>query len=68
MTSPTKFLHVTQVLLYIWKYDQSSVTVAFLWEQLPKLEFYKGVTRKRNFFEGGSWLNFNNLGLALGMA
>ena len=30
MTSPTKFYHVTQIILLIWSCDQSLVTVAFL--------------------------------------
>ena len=30
MKSPTKFLHVTQIIFYIWTYDQSLVTLAFL--------------------------------------
>ena len=28
----------------------------------------KGFYQKNTFFDGWSWLNFNNLGLALGMA
>ena len=48
--------------------DQSLVTSAFLWEELSEPQFYKDLTRKTSFFEGCSWLKFNNLGLALGMA
>ena len=46
--------------------DQGFVTVAFLWEKLSQLQFYKDLTRKTAFFEGWSWFKFNNLGLALG--
>ena len=47
-------------------YDQSLVTVAFLREKLSQPQFYQDLTRKNAFFEGWSWLKFNNLGLALG--
>ena len=30
MTSPTKFCHMTQIILWIWSCDQSLVTLAFL--------------------------------------
>ena len=30
MTSPTKFNHVTQIILSMWSRDQSLVTLAFL--------------------------------------
>ena len=63
MTSPTKFYHVTQIILQMWSCDQSLVTLAFLQPQ-----FYRDLTRKTNIFEECSWLKFNNLGLALGMA
>ena len=49
-------------------YDQSLVTLAFLWEKLSQPQFYKDLVRKNNFFEGPSWLKFNNLRLALGVA
>ena len=29
-----KFYHVTQIILYMWSYDQSLKTLAFLWEKL----------------------------------
>ena len=45
---------------------QNLVTLAFLWEKLSQLQFYKDLTRKTTFFEGWSWFKFNNLGLALG--
>ena len=32
MTSPTKFYHVTQIIMQMWSYDQSLVTLAFLRE------------------------------------
>ena len=44
------------------------VTPAFLREKLSQPQFYKNLTRKNKFFEGCSCFNFNNLGLALGMA
>ena len=31
-------------------------------------QFYKDLTKNTIFFDGCSWLKFNNLGLALGMA
>ena len=42
--------------------DQSLVSLAFWFPQ-----FYKDLTRKKQFFEGCSLFKFNNLGLALGM-
>ena len=33
ITSPTKIYHVTQVILWMWSYDQSLVTLAFLQER-----------------------------------
>ena len=50
----------------MWSCDQSSVTAAFLWEKLSEPQFYKDLPKKNNFFEGWSWLKFNNLRLALG--
>ena len=29
-TSPTKFYHVTQIILIMWSFDQSLVNIAFL--------------------------------------
>ena len=46
--------------------DQSLVTLAFLSKKLSQPQLYKDLTRKTAFFEGWSWLKFNNLGLALG--
>ena len=45
--------------------DQSSLTIAFLWEKLSRSQFYKDLT-KNHFFEGCPGFKFNNLGLALG--
>ena len=42
--------------------DQSLVALAFLWKRLSKPQFYKDLTRKTAFFDGWSWLKFNNLG------
>ena len=33
-TSPTKFCHTTQIILWMWSCDQSSVTLAFVKEKL----------------------------------
>ena len=66
MTSPTKFYHEIQIILYVCSCDQSLITVAFLWKKLSQPQFYKDLTRKTAFFEGWSWFKFNNLGLALG--
>ena len=52
----------------MWSSDQSLVTLTLLREKLLKPQFYKDLTRKTPFFEGWSWLKFNNLGLKLGMA
>ena len=30
MTSPTKFCRMTQIILWMWSYDQSLVTLAFV--------------------------------------
>ena len=53
--------------MHMWSYDQSLVTLAFLWKKLSWSQFYKNWTGKTTFFEGWSWFNLNNLGLALGM-
>ena len=41
-------------------------TLTFLWKKLSQPQFYEDSTRRTAFFEGWSWLKFNNLGLALG--
>ena len=46
-------------------YDQSLVTVAFLWEKISQRHFYNDLTWKAAFFEGWSWFKFNNFGLVL---
>ena len=51
----------------MWSCDQSLVTPVFLWEKLSKPQFYKGLTRKTNFFEKCSWFKFINFELALDM-
>ena len=61
MTSPTKFYHVAQIILYMWSWNQSLVTAAFISEKLSEPQFYKDLTRKTTFLRGGL------LGLALGM-
>ena len=45
------------------KFDNSSISM-----RSYRIQFYKDLTRKTNFFEGCCWLKFSNLGLALGMA
>ena len=37
----------------MWSYDESLVTLAFLREKLSKPQFYKDLTTKIAFFEGG---------------
>ena len=64
--SPTKFYPVIQIILKMCSFDQSLVTIAFLWEKLSQPQFYKDLTRNTTFFEGWSWFKFNNLGLAQG--
>ena len=59
MTSPTKFYHVTQILLQMHSCDQSFVT---------QLQFYKYLTRKKDLSEGCSWFKFSNLELVLVVA
>ena len=62
-----KFYHVFQIILQIYACNQSLVTLAFLSQKkLSQPQFYKDLTRKTAFFEGWSWFNFNNLGLAPG--
>ena len=65
MTSPTKFYHLIHITLEICSCDQSLVTLAFLWEKLSQLQFYKNLNRKAAFFKGWSWFKFSKLGLAL---
>ena len=64
MTLPATFYHVTEITLQMQSCNQSLVTLAFLGEKLQP-QFYKDFTRKTTFFEGWSWIKFNNLGLAL---
>ena len=66
ITSPAKLYHVIQIILQMCSCDQSLVTVAFLWEKLSQLQFYRDLTRETVFFEGWSLFKFNNLRLALG--
>ena len=67
MTSPTKFYHVIQFILYMCSCDQILLTVAFLWDKLSQPQFYKDLTRKTTFFDGWSWFRFDNLRLPLGI-
>ena len=67
MASPTKFYHVTQIILQIWLCDQSLVTLAFLGEVIIT-PISEGFDQKNHFFfEESSWFKFNNLELVLGM-
>ena len=61
-----KIYDVIQIILQMCSCDQSLVTVAFLWEKLSQLQFYRDLTRETVFFEGWSLFKFNNLRLALG--
>ena len=67
MTSPAKFYHVIQFILYMCSCDQILLTVAFLWDKLSQPQFYKDLTRKTTFFDGWSWFRFDNLRLPLGI-
>ena len=68
MTSLTKFYHVTQIILYIWSYDQSLVTLAFQWEKIIATSVLWGFDQLKQFFHGCPWFRFSNVGLGLGMA
>ena len=61
-----KIYHVAQIILQMWSFDQSLVTLVLLWEKLSSI--LKGFGQKNHFFERWSWLKLNNLGLALGIA
>ena len=52
----------------MWSYDQSLITLVFISEKLSWTRFYRDLIRKTTFLERRSRLNFDNLGLALGMA
>ena len=65
MTSTTKFYHVTQILSYMCSFDQSLVTLSFLWKKLSQPQFYKDLARK-TAFRVVLLVQFNNLRLALG--
>ena len=49
MASPTKFYHVTQIILQIWLCDQSLVTLAFLGEVIIT-PISEGFDQKNHFF------------------
>ena len=40
-------------LYYMCSFDQSLVTLAFLWQKLSKSQFYKDLTRQTVFLRGG---------------
>ena len=40
ITSPTKFCHMNQIILWMWSCDQSSVTLAFAEEKLAQPQFF----------------------------
>ena len=65
MTSPIKFHHENQILLYMWSCDQSLVTLTFLWQKLSYLNFRRIWPEKPIFFEGAPSFKFNNWGLVL---
>ena len=52
----------------MWSCNLGLLNLGFLFKKLAKPQFYKNLTGKTAFFEGSSWLKFNNLGVALGMA
>ena len=60
MTSPTKFYHVIQIILFMWpKFGNSSIS-------MREVITTSVLTRKTAFSERWSWFKFNYLGLALG--
>ena len=63
MTSPIKFYHVTQIILYMWSCDQNLITLACSMREVILTSILKGLDQKNHFFEGWSWFKFNNLGL-----
>ena len=65
MTSPAKFYHVIQIVLYMCSCDQSLVTISI--REVIIISILSGFDQKNHFFDGWSWFKFNNLGLALGM-
>ena len=67
-TSSTKFLQVTQIMLQMWTYDQSLVTLWAILSGEFQFQFYNDLTRKTIFFKGWYWLKVNNLGVALVLA
>ena len=62
MVSPTKFYHMTQVLLEMWSCDQNLVTLSF-----GKLSFIRIWPEKQLFLRGAIglssiiWVGFKNL-------
>ena len=53
MMPPTKFCHMTQIILWLWSCDQSLVTLAFVEEKLSLRQFYKDLTEKLLLLRGG---------------
>ena len=50
--------------------DSNYIVDVIMWSNFSNssISMKENLTRKTNFFEGGSWFKFNDLGLALGMA
>ena len=48
----------------MWLCDHSSISI----REVILTSILQGFDQKKHFFEGWSWFNFNNLGLALSMA
>ena len=67
MTSPTKFYHVTQIIVDVFMWPKFGNFCIYLREVIITSTL-RGFDQKKHFFEGWSWLKFNNLEQALSMA
>ena len=67
MTSPTKFYHVTQIIVDVFMWPKFGNFCIYMREVIITSTL-RGFDQKKHFFEGWSWLKFNNLEQALGMA
>ena len=66
MMPSTKFYHVTQMILWMWSYDQSLDAVAFLWASYQNSNFIR-IWPKNWFCEGWTSFKFSKLRLVLGV-
>ena len=65
MRSPTKFYHVTKIILLMYLCDHSLVTIALYERSYHNLNFIRTLLEKPLFLS--SLQKFINMGLALGM-